>query len=79
MRQVQEHYPSWQLTDRPASLEEDLPPLAALHDLLRQVGLLRLRRGVLGATRVAADDVEVVRRLRSWFGPDDSFTAVLAG
>ena len=79
VRAVQEHYPSWQLTDRPASLEEDLPPLAALHDLLRHVGLLRLRRGVLRAIRVAADDVEVIRRLRSWFGPDDSFVAVLAG
>jgi hypothetical protein len=73
VRQVQEHYPGWALTDRPASLEEDLPPLAVLHDLLREVGLLRLRKGVLARTRVAVDDLVVIRRLRSWFAPDDSF------
>jgi len=43
------------------------------------VELLRLNKGVLGPTRAAADDIEVIRRLRSWFGPDDSFIAVLAG
>ncbi|MGH8988475.1 MAG: plasmid pRiA4b ORF-3 family protein [Acidimicrobiales bacterium] len=79
VRQVQECYPSWQLTESPASLEEGLPPLAALHELLRHVGLLRLRKGVLGPTRAATADVEVIRRLRSWFGPDDSFISVLAG
>ena len=51
VRQVQEHYPSWYPLGRPASIEEDLPPLAALHDLLREVGLLRLRKGVLSPTR----------------------------
>ena len=30
------------------------PPLAVLHDLLRQVGLVRLRKGVLAPTRAAA-------------------------
>ena len=79
VRQVQERYPSWHLLARPASIEEDLPPLAALHDLLRQVGLLRLRKGVLGLTRAAADDVEVIRHLRSWFSPDDGFVSILAG
>ena len=79
VRQVQERYPSWHLLDRPASVEEDLPPLAALHDLLRQVGLLRLHKGVLGPTRAAVDDLEVIRRLRSWFDPDDSFISILAG
>jgi hypothetical protein len=79
VRQVQEHYPGWAPTDRPASLEEDLPPLAALHDLLREVGLLRLRKGVVGPNRVAVDDIAVIRRLRSWFGPDDSFTSILVG
>ena len=69
VRQVQEPYASWSLLDRPASIEEDLPPLAALDDLLRGVGLLRLRKGVLAPTRAAGDDIEVVRRLRSWFGP----------
>ncbi len=73
VREVQEVYPSWNLSDRPASIEEDLPPLAALHDLLRHVGLLRLYKGTLGPTRAAADDLEVIRRLRSWFGPGDGF------
>lgn len=79
VREVQEAYSSWCSFDRPASLEEDLPPLAALHDLLRRVGLLRLHKGVLAPTRAAADDIEVIRRLRSWFGPDDGFVAVLVG
>jgi hypothetical protein len=78
VRQVQERYPSWYPLG-PASIEEDLPPLAALHDLLRQVGLLRLRRGILTRTRVASDDIEVIRRLRSWFGTIDSFASILAG
>lgn len=79
VRQVQEHQPSWDLLGRPASVEEDLVPLAALHDLLRDVGLLRLRKGILAPTRAAGDDVEVVRRLRSWFGPPHGFTAMLTG
>lgn len=79
VRQVQASYPGWTWSDRPASLEEDLPPLAALHELSRQTGLLRPRKGLLAPTRVAADDLEVVRRLRSWFGPDDGFESILAG
>ncbi len=79
VRQVQEHYPSWYPLGRPASIEEDLPPLAALHDLLREVGLLRLRKGVLTPTRVAGDDIEVIRCLRSWFGPVYGFTSILTG
>lgn len=42
------------------------------------MGLLRLAKGVLAPTRAAADDMEVVRRLRSWFEPD-GFTGILAG
>jgi len=38
-----------------------------------------LRKGVLRPTRAAADDLQVVRRLRSWFLPDDGFEAILAG
>lgn len=76
VRRVQEQRPDWYpLGDRPASLEEDLVPLLALHHVLRQVGLVRLHRGVVTPTRAAADDVEVVRRLRRSF---DGFTAVLA-
>jgi hypothetical protein len=77
VREVQELYPSWNLSKRPASIEEDLPPLAALHDLLRHVGLLRLHKGTLGPTRAAVDDLEVIRRLRSWFSPGDSFVPIL--
>lgn len=79
VRQVQQHEPGWDPLGRPVSLEDDLPPLAALHELLRAVGLLRLRNGTLAPTRAAGDEVEVVRRLRSWFGPDDGFTSILAG
>jgi hypothetical protein len=78
VRQVQEHYPSWYPLGRPASVEEDLPPLAALRDLLGEVGLLRLRKGVLAPTRAAADDLEAVRRLRSWFGQPYEFVSMLA-
>ena len=79
VRQVQERCPDWGFSDHPASVEEDLSPLASLHEILRQGGLLRLHKGVVSPTRAAADDIETVRRLRSWFGPDDSFTSVLAG
>jgi hypothetical protein len=77
VRKVQEHYPDWYPLGRPASIEEDLPPLAALHDLLRDVGLLRLRKGILSPTRVASDDIEVIRRLRSWFGPRYAYEMML--
>jgi len=79
VRQVQDRYPGWCWSGRPASIEEDLPPLVALHELLRNVGILRLHKGVLAPTRTAADDIAVVRRLRSWFGPDDGFISILAG
>ena len=69
VRTVQERRPEWYSLDRPASIEEDLPPLAALHEILRKVGLARLARGVLSPTRATGDDREVVRRLRGWFEP----------
>lgn len=78
-RQVQARYPNWEPLGRPVSIEDDLPALADLHTLLRKVGLLRLRNGVVSPTRAASDDHEVVRRLRQWFGPDHGFTSVLAG
>jgi hypothetical protein len=77
LRKVQQQYPDWYPLRRPASIEEDLPPLAALHDLLRDVGLLRLRKGFLSPTRVASDDIEVIRRLRSWFGPRYGYETML--
>ena len=78
VREVQLARPHWGFTERPASSEYDLPALAVLHDLLRRVGLLRLTNGVLRPTRAAANDLDVVRRLRSWFEPQD-FTTLLAG
>jgi len=79
VRQVQQSQPNWSFFERPSAIEEDLLPLVALHDLLRKVGLLRLRNGVLSPTRAADDEVEVIRRLRAWFGPDDGFVSVLVG
>lgn len=76
VRAVQEQRPAWSPLGRPAAVEEDLLPLAAAHDLLRHVGLLRLRNGVLSATKAAADDLNVVRRLRSWFHANELTTQV---
>ncbi|MEJ2866363.1 plasmid pRiA4b ORF-3 family protein [Actinomycetospora sp. OC33-EN08] len=78
VRAVQEHRPEWAFWDKPASLEEDLVPLAVLHDVLRQAKVLRIRQGVLAPIKAASDDLEVVRRLRSWFGPDGEFLDRLA-
>lgn len=78
VRQVQQVRPEWAWDERPASREEDLIPLLALHDVLRGVGLLRLSKGTVRPIKSAADDREVVRRLRSWFEPD-GFSEILAG
>ncbi len=51
--------------------------MAALHELLRQVGPLRIRNGKLAPTRAVADDTEIIRRLRSWFAPSTGFVPVL--
>lgn len=67
VRAVQEERPGWHPLGRLASIEEDLLPLAVLHDLLRHVRLVRLSGGVLRPTKAAADEHETVRRLRSWF------------
>lgn len=76
VREVQAARPGWYSLGRPASIEEDLLPLAALHDILRHVGLARLAKGVLWPTKAAGDDLEVVRRLRSWFEPGEFDTVV---
>lgn len=73
VRQVQERYPEWHPLGTPASVEEHLYPLFVLHAILRRVGLLRLSKGVLRPTRAGSDDLEIIRRLRSWFDPDDFF------
>jgi hypothetical protein len=77
VRDVQQHRPAWTILDRPAATEDDLPPLAELRHLLRRAGLLRVRNGVLAPTKAAADDLHVIRRIRSQF-PAQEFTAVLA-
>lgn len=76
VRSMQQHRPHWHLLGRPAATEDDLPPLGALHDLLRRVGLLRLRHGVLTPTRAAGDDLAVVRRLRTAFSPNTFATEI---
>jgi hypothetical protein len=77
-RQVQQHRPRWAWSDEPVSSQDDLYVLAVMHHLLRKIGLLRLSRGKLTPTRAAADDLQIVRRLRSWFDAD-RFTDLLAG
>lgn len=77
VRAVQEQRPGWSPLGRLASIEEDLPPGAVLHDLLRHVRLVRLSAGVLRPTKAAADGQETVRRLRSWFEPG-GFTTMVA-
>ncbi len=76
VRQVQQHRPDWAWSEKPARIEDDLPPLAALHDLLRDTGLLRLNKGALRPIRAATDDLQVLRRLRGWF-TGQSFTGTL--
>jgi hypothetical protein len=75
VRSMQQHRPHWHPLGRPAAIEDDLPPLGALHELLRRVGLLRLRHGMLTPTRAAGDDLAIVRRLRSAF---DAYTFAAA-
>jgi hypothetical protein len=77
VRAVQAQRPGWYPLSRPASIEEDLYPLAVLHDLLRHVRLLRLANHVLRPTKAAASENETVRRLRSWFAPE-RFSTVTA-
>ena len=77
VRAVQDQRPGWYPWGRPVSMEDDLYPLAALHDMLRHVRLLRLANGVLRLTKAATNEDEIVRRLRSWFAPQE-FSTVIA-
>jgi hypothetical protein len=77
VRAVQSQRPQWSPLGQPASIEEDLPPLAELHDVLCRVGLLRMRNGVLSPVKAAGADLEVVRKLRTAF-PQRSFTTMVA-
>jgi len=76
VRSMQQHRQHWYPLGRPAAIEDDLPPLAALHELLRGVGLLRLRHGVLAPTRAAGDDLAIVRRLRTAFDANTFATEI---
>lgn len=76
VRAMQAHRPQWYPLDRPVSTEDNLPALAALHELLRGVGLLRLQRAVLRPTKAAGDDLAVVRRIRSAFEPNGFGTEI---
>jgi hypothetical protein len=77
VRAMQEHRPHWHPLRRPAATEDDLKPLPVLHDLLRAVGLLRLRHGVVTPTRAAGDDLAVVRRLRTAFQRNEFATEII--
>lgn len=76
VRDMQQHRPQWHPLGRPAATEDDLRPLAMLHHLLRRVGLLRVRHGLLTPTRAASDDLDVVRRLRKGFEPNTFSTEI---
>lgn len=81
VRQVQDQRPDWNPWSKPASVEEDLLPLWALTDLLRQVGVLRVTKGVIAPIKSVQGpdaEVEIVRRLRSWL-PDETFTGLAVG
>jgi hypothetical protein len=78
VRTVQEQRPDWYLPGYLASTEDDLIPLSYLHDALRRVGVLRVARGVLSPTKAAADDLQVIRRLRRILEPE-SFDDILVG
>ena len=56
--------------------EDNVVEAWLLKDLMRDVGLLRLSRGVLSPTKAATDDTEIVRRLRRHF-PEDDFDTLL--
>ncbi|MDP9240592.1 MAG: plasmid pRiA4b ORF-3 family protein [Actinomycetota bacterium] len=76
VREVQAQRPAWYPLGGLAAFEEYLVPLARLHDMLREVGLLRLAKGVLRPTKAAGDELQVVRRLRTWFEPGEFGTMV---
>ena len=70
VREFQEHRPAWGWFGPPANIEEDLYPLYRLHEAMRGAGLLRVRNGRVYPTKAAADDLEVLRRLRAWVAKD---------
>ncbi|GAA4884728.1 plasmid pRiA4b ORF-3 family protein [Actinomycetospora straminea] len=70
VREVQRARPTWhRLGDegRPAHREDDLRPLAALHHLVLETRLARVRDRVVTPTKAAADPFEVLRRVRAAF------------
>ena len=69
--------PRWEGLHRGPIREDSVTQAWALKDLLREVGLLRLSRGVLTPTKAASTDAEIVRRLRRRF-PDGDFETILA-
>lgn len=56
--------------------EDNVTQAWALKELMREVGLLRLSRGVLAPTKAVTDETEIVRRLRRRF-PDGDFETLL--
>lgn len=76
---VQQQRPHWHPLGRPARIEEDLMPLAWVHDLLRETGLVRMRHGMLAPIKAAADELTVLRRLRAAFPPGAFDTLIIEG
>ncbi|GAB6897782.1 hypothetical protein JCM9957A_08720 [Kineosporia succinea] len=74
---VHRRRPRWPATAEPETDRPGLPPLLALHGVLRSTGILVQRQGRLRPAAQAGDERFVVRRLRSWFAPG-AFGAVVA-
>lgn len=70
VQQFQQHRPEWDQFGGPARSEEDVYPLFRLHEALRGAGLLRISKGLLRPTKASVDDLEVLRRLRTWLAKD---------
>ena len=72
VRQVQEVRPAWAWSERPAAREEDLVPLLALHDVLRDGGVAAVDQGRAGPDqgrdRRSAGGASAARLVRSRSG-----------
>ncbi len=77
VRAMQAHRPQWYPLDRPVSTEDNLPALAALHELLRGGSVCSGCNVRCSApTKAAGDDLAVVRRIRSAFEPNGFGTEI---
>jgi hypothetical protein len=70
-----ERCPLWDRA-RGAVREDNVLGAGELRELLKKAGVVRLSRGVLSPTKAAADDREIVRRLRRLY-PEGEFDTIL--